>query len=188
MADENTEDQHDTTPQAAGDPPAEEQTQTPPWERDGEEFSPEKAWNLIQHLRADNLKLRTANESSNAKLREFENAKLSEQERLQRDLKETREQLASVNAARAWAEARAKYPQMTDEDFDLIGAGFYNNVCVYEQYAGACARAPNDDGHLGVSGLLCIAHRAACIAVPDSRHLPVWRRIVPFRRSAIPIR
>lgn len=30
----------------------------PPWERDGVEFNPETAWNLIQHLRADNSALR----------------------------------------------------------------------------------------------------------------------------------
>lgn len=30
----------------------------PPWERDGEDFNPEVAWNLIQNLRADNSALR----------------------------------------------------------------------------------------------------------------------------------
>lgn len=30
----------------------------PPWERDGVEFNPETAWNLIQNLRADNTTLR----------------------------------------------------------------------------------------------------------------------------------
>ena len=30
----------------------------PPWERDGVDFNPETAWNLIQHLRADNTALR----------------------------------------------------------------------------------------------------------------------------------
>ncbi len=30
----------------------------PPWERDGVEFNPETAWNLIQNLRADNSALR----------------------------------------------------------------------------------------------------------------------------------
>lgn len=30
----------------------------PPWERDGVDFNPETAWNLIQNLRADNTALR----------------------------------------------------------------------------------------------------------------------------------
>lgn len=30
----------------------------PPWERDGVDFNPETAWNLIQNLRADNSSLR----------------------------------------------------------------------------------------------------------------------------------
>lgn len=30
----------------------------PPWERDGVDFNPETAWNLIQNLRADNTTLR----------------------------------------------------------------------------------------------------------------------------------
>ena len=49
-------------------PPAVQETATettepppaavPPWERDGVEFNPETAWNLIQNLRADNSALR----------------------------------------------------------------------------------------------------------------------------------
>ncbi|PJM80003.1 hypothetical protein [Bifidobacterium scaligerum] len=121
MADDTNE--QDNAPE----PPDGQQTadlgQKPPWERDGEEFSPEKAWSLIQHLREDNSKLRTASEASSAKLREIEDAKLTEQEKLQRDLKEAHEQLAQVNMAKAWAEARAKHPSLTEQDFDLIGGG-----------------------------------------------------------------
>lgn len=124
MADENLEDQKPGAGDAGENtPPDGDGGQKPPWERDGEEFSPEKAWKLIENLRADNAKLKTSNESSNAKLRAIEDAKLSEQEKLQRDLKEAREQLADVNRAKAWAEARAKYPQLTEQDFDLIGGG-----------------------------------------------------------------
>ncbi|MDO5750606.1 MAG: hypothetical protein Q4P78_05320 [Rothia sp. (in: high G+C Gram-positive bacteria)] len=35
----------------------EEETKAP-WEENGEEFSPERAWKLIQGLRADNAKLK----------------------------------------------------------------------------------------------------------------------------------
>lgn len=45
----------------------------PPWERDGEEFNPETAWNLIQNLRADN----SARRAENAKLRALAAAGLS---------------------------------------------------------------------------------------------------------------
>ncbi|PLS23792.1 hypothetical protein BLI708_00340 [Bifidobacterium imperatoris] len=119
MADDANE--QNNTPEPPGGQQNTDTGQKPPWERDGEEFSPEKAWNLIQHLREDNSKLKTASEASSAKLREIEDAKLTEQEKLQRDLKETREQLAQVNMAKAWAEARAKYPSLTEQDFDLIG-------------------------------------------------------------------
>ncbi len=108
MADENLEDRNPGAGDAGENtPPDTDGGQKPPWERDGEEFSPEKAWKLIENLRADNAKLKTSNESSNAKLREIEDAKLSEQEKLQRDLKEAREQLADVNRTKAWAEAHA---------------------------------------------------------------------------------
>lgn len=144
MADENTEDQNpDTGDIGKQTPPDADGGQKPPWERDGEEFSPEKAWKLIENLRADNLKLKTTNESNASKLREIEDAKLSEQERLQRDLKETREQLASVNTAKAWAEARAKYPQLTEEDFDLIGAGTPEEITA--KAAKLAARIPVQD-------------------------------------------
>lgn len=96
---------------------------TPPWERDGEQFDAEKAWNLIQHLREDNAKLKESNETNGAKLKQIEDAKLTEQEKLQRDLKDARQQLAEVNMAKAWAEARAAHPCLTEQDFDLIGGG-----------------------------------------------------------------
>lgn len=49
-----------TTPaaqEAAPETPETTPAAVPPWERDGEEFNPETAWNLIQNLRADKAKL-----------------------------------------------------------------------------------------------------------------------------------
>lgn len=43
----------ETAPETAETTPA----AIPPWERDGVEFNPETAWNLIQNLRADKAKL-----------------------------------------------------------------------------------------------------------------------------------
>jgi hypothetical protein len=87
-----------------------------PWEREGEEFDPAKAWSLIQNLRKEKTELTQKN-------RAYEDEKLTEQEKAQRDLKEAQDQLAKVQQDKAWAEARARYPQLKDEDFDLIGAG-----------------------------------------------------------------
>ena len=91
---------------------------------------PGEGWKLIENLRADNTKLKTANETANTKLREIEDVKLTEQEKLQRDLKDARQQLAEVNMAKAWAEARAKYPQLAEQDFDLIGGGTPEEITV----------------------------------------------------------
>ena len=177
MADETVEDQNpDTGDTGAQNPPDADGGQKPPWERDGEEFSPEKAWKLIENLRADNAKLKTANESSNAKLREFEDAKLTEQERLQRDLKETRQQLTEVNTAKARAEARAKYPQLTEEDFDLIGAGTPEEITA--KAAKLAARIPaQDTGTAARQAIIESERRKPLTGGGDPRH-PVQRNRV----------
>lgn len=43
-----------------------EQEATPPWERNGEEFNPERAWALIQALRAEKEQLKTKAEQAAA--------------------------------------------------------------------------------------------------------------------------
>lgn len=72
MADTTTHAAQEAAPETTEPTPA----AIPPWDRDGEEFNPEVAWNLIQNLRADNSALRA------------DKAKLSED-------------LAAVNAAEA---------------------------------------------------------------------------------------
>lgn len=44
--------------EAATETPESTPAAIPPWERDGVDFNPETAWNLIQNLRADNTVLR----------------------------------------------------------------------------------------------------------------------------------
>ena len=44
--------------EAATETPESTPAAIPPWERDGVDFNPETAWNLIQNLRADNSALR----------------------------------------------------------------------------------------------------------------------------------
>ncbi|BAQ32084.1 hypothetical protein [Bifidobacterium scardovii] len=142
MAEENTETDDQNTTVAKPEPPAQsdEGGQKPPWERDGEDFSPEKAWKLIENLRSDNAKLRESNESSNAKLREIEDSKLTEQEKLQRDLSEAQARLAEADRAKAWADARSKWPQLKEEDFDLLGAATPEEIA--DKAAKLAARIP----------------------------------------------
>lgn len=93
-----------------------EAKQQPPWERDGEDFDPEKAWHLIENLRHEKENLAQKN-------RAYEDEKLSARQKADRDLKEAQDRLAQVQAKAAWAEARAKHPCLRKEDYDLIGAG-----------------------------------------------------------------
>ena len=83
---------------ATPDPAATEQKQTPPW---GEDFDPEKAWNLVQNLRADKERLQqrpTLSDEQKNKLTEYDRlveASKSELERAQ--------EAANQNAQRAQA-------------------------------------------------------------------------------------
>ncbi len=94
----------------------EEAKQQAPWERNGEDFDPEKAWHLIENLRHEKEDLAQKN-------RAYEDEKLTARQKADRDLKEAQDRLAQVQAKVAWAEARAKHPCLSEEDYDLIGAG-----------------------------------------------------------------
>ena len=94
----------------------EEAKQQPPWERNGEDFDPEKAWHLIENLRHEKEDLAQKN-------RAYEDEKLTARQKADRDLEEAQDRLAQVQAKAAWAEARAKHPCLSEEDYDLIGAG-----------------------------------------------------------------
>lgn len=59
---------------------AKERQQTPPW-RDDENFDAEKAWKLIQGLRADVKQLKERAATAEAKVKEHEDATKSQQER-----------------------------------------------------------------------------------------------------------
>ena len=94
----------------------EDAKQQAPWERNGEDFDPEKAWHLIENLRHEKEDLAQKN-------RAYEDEKLTARQKADRDLKEAQDRLAQVQAKAAWAEARAKHPCLSEEDYDLIGAG-----------------------------------------------------------------
>ena len=78
MADDTEDQVKEPDTDAAGNEPNQptgDSGQKPPWERDGEEFSPEKAWNLIRNLRADNAKLKESDDAKAVKLREIETSR-----------------------------------------------------------------------------------------------------------------
>ncbi|WP_026645556.1 hypothetical protein [Bifidobacterium sp. AGR2158] len=117
MAEENTTepDKPDVSQDDAQTNPEDHKEQSP-WEKAGEQFDPEKAWNLVQHLREENKGLKERN-------RAYEDERLSDKEKAERDLAEAREQLERVKAERTLAQIRAKYPQLTDGDMDFLGSG-----------------------------------------------------------------
>lgn len=66
-------------PQAAQPPAAATQPsgeQAPPWERDGQQFDPERAWNRIQGMQRDL-------EAARSRVNEFEQAAMTDQQRLE---------------------------------------------------------------------------------------------------------
>ena len=94
------QDQTQQTQQESQQGGQEEAKQQPPWERNGEDFDPEKAWHLIENLRHEKEDLAQKN-------RAYEDEKLTARQKADRDLKEAQDRLAQVQAKAAWAEARA---------------------------------------------------------------------------------
>lgn len=82
--------------------------QAPPWGSD-EEFSPERAWALIQNLRSERDDVKVKHTDTVARLKEFEDAKLSAEERAARDLEESRSQMSAVLAENALLKAGVEY-------------------------------------------------------------------------------
>ena len=103
-----------TEPTAGTDP--QPQPEPKPWEKDGQPFDPERAWNLVQHLREENKGLKEKN-------RAYEDEKLTEKEKADRDLTETRAQIEQLRTEKTLAEIRAKYPALTADDMEFLGTG-----------------------------------------------------------------
>ncbi|KFI61965.1 hypothetical protein [Bifidobacterium cuniculi] len=85
----------DTTPQLADPEPTASDDETAtgteqaPWAREGIEFDADKAWKLVLNLREENKGLKEKN-------RAYEDEKLSEKEKADRDLAETRAQIEQL--------------------------------------------------------------------------------------------
>lgn len=116
MADNQTEEpEQDETGTGAQPGPAAPEPQEPqnPW---GDDFDADKAWTLVQHLREENKDLKDKN-------RAYEDEKLSEREKADRDLAETKAELDRLRLAKTLAEIRAKYPTLSEDDMEFLGSG-----------------------------------------------------------------
>lgn len=102
-----------TEPAAPATPTAPaEGTPAPPWGSD-EEFNPQKAWDLIQNLR-------TESKDAKAKLREHEDAQLTEQQRAARDAEELRTTNADLATENALLTAILAHPELSKDDIELL--------------------------------------------------------------------
>lgn len=106
--------------EAAAQEATTEPTPTPPWGSD-EDFNPEKAWNLIENLRAEA-------KDAKAKVRDFEDANLSAQEKAERDLQELRTNYEASQLTNARLQALVDNPGLKAEDLDLIAGSTAEEV------------------------------------------------------------
>lgn len=72
--------------------------QAPPWE--GQEFKPEQAWTMIQNLRGERDGLKSERDALSGKVTEFEQANLTETQKLQTQLETASTSLGTVTAER----------------------------------------------------------------------------------------
>lgn len=118
----------DTTTDAAADraqagdgqAPATPSEAAPPWERSGEPFDPERAWNRIQSMKADLDAARAERDGYKATIDEAERAKLTETERLTADLDTLRTSNADLAAENALLRAVLDNPALTAADIELL--------------------------------------------------------------------
>lgn len=93
---------------------------TPPWERTGEPFDPERAWSRIQSMKVDLDAARAERDGYKATIDEAERAKLTETERLTADLDALRTSNADLAAENALLRAVLDNPALTSADIELL--------------------------------------------------------------------
>lgn len=140
----------------APEPP---KAETPPW---GEDFNPEKAWNLVQNLRADKEKLQqrpTLSDEQKTKLSEYDKlvaASQTELERAQEAAKHEAERASSLLSRAVKSEVKALAQGFADPEdaaafLDLskytTGDGDVDSDSIKADLADLLARKP----HLGKS-------------------------------------
>ncbi len=97
---------------AAGTEQAGPEAPTPPWGSD-EEFNPQRAWDLIQNLRGEK-------DEAKAKVREFEDARLTAEQKAARDADELRGTNGELATENALLKAVIAHPELTTDDIDLL--------------------------------------------------------------------
>lgn len=101
MPDNTPETTTPTTPTQVETPtPSAPPAETPPWGSD-EDFDPAKAWTLIQNLRGDKAKTQIERDELAARVAAEETAKLSEQEKIAKELETARQELAEQRRTNA---------------------------------------------------------------------------------------
>lgn len=75
---------------------------TPPW-GSAEDFDAERAWTLLQNVRGDLSRAQAARDDLAARVKAEEDAALSDQEKVRRELEETRKELAVQRRSNALA-------------------------------------------------------------------------------------
>ena len=109
-----------SNPAGPAEPAVPADAPTPPW-GDEAEFDAEKAWNLIQNLRAES-------KDAKEKVRGFEDAQLSAQQKAERDNKELAESLATAQTQNARLQALVDNPGLQAEDLDLIAGSTVEEI------------------------------------------------------------
>lgn len=72
-----------TTPEGQQQPPATLESGQAPWERDGQPFDPERAWQRIQNMQRDLDAARTQATTLQGRVTEFEQSAMTDQQRLE---------------------------------------------------------------------------------------------------------
>lgn len=92
----------------------------PPW-GSAEEFDPERAWNLIQNLRVERDEEKTKRTDVSARLKAFEDEKLTAEQKTARDLEESKGQLSEILAENALLKAGVEHGLSSDDLALLAG-------------------------------------------------------------------
>jgi hypothetical protein len=94
----------------------------PPWGDEEENFDAERAWELIQNLRADVSKLKTERDEARDKAKKLEDEKLSDQERKDKEAREATERATAAETEAIRLRVAMKHG-LEEEDLDLLGTG-----------------------------------------------------------------
>lgn len=87
-----------------------------PWERDGEEFDAQRAWDTIQHLRRQNGTLKTDRETLQGRVTEFEQQGLSEVDKLTRRAEKSDATAQAANGELTRLQVALKHGLVAEKD------------------------------------------------------------------------